>query len=286
VERVRQAVPRDFVKTANGFVPRAKPGGGAAGTTTGSSWTAGGRVAQTTGKVLFAMGGSLYVCSANVVADTASSRSVVSTAGHCVYDETARAFATNWLFVPNYDAAAPNLDGAGAFCPQTLYGCWTASALVVHRGYATAGSFNDQATLHDWGFAVLGAGGKGNSLVESVTGTQAISFAAASAGTTVSAFGYPAAGRYKGKDLVYCQGPLTTDPQNADRTWGVGCTMTGGSSGGPWFTGLSSTGVGTQMSVNSYGYSGVSFMYGPKFNTLTQATFTAAGWATANTVVG
>lgn len=284
VERVRRAVPRDFVLTSKGFKPAAKPAGG---TTSGSSWTGGGAVLRTTGKILFAMGGSYYVCSGDVITEGAAGRSIVLTAGHCVYDETNGAFATNWTFVPDYDSAPASLTTSGSFCAQTTRGCWTASSLVVHSGFATAGSFNTQATLHDWGFAVVGPGGKSSQFIEEVTGTQAVTFTSGQViGTTVSAFGYPAAGRYRGTDLVYCRGRLATDPTNGNLTWGVPCTMTGGSSGGPWFASFSdSTGTGTQMSVNSYGYGGVSYMYGPKFNNTTSATYEAALTAAGNTIV-
>lgn len=286
VDRVRQAVPRDFVLADRGFVSKGKPGGGGDGSTAGASWTKAGAVLVTTGKVFFQMGASYYVCSGNVISDGASDRSVVLTAGHCVYDEAAGQFATNWVFIPGYDLAAAPLDGDLSFCAQTTYGCWTASALVVHSGYATAGSFNTQATLHDWGFAVLGFGGKATPrLVEDAIGvTMPTDFGGGSA-VTVSAFGYPASGKYKGADLVYCRGPLTTDPKNDNLTWGVRCTMTGGSSGGPWLRDMDdATGVGTQMSVNSYGYGGASVMYGPKLNSRTAATYAAALSAQANTV--
>ena len=52
--------------------------------------------------------------------------------------------------------------------------------------------------------------------------------------------------------------------------------MTGGSSGGPWFSGFSN-GAGTLMSVNSYGYSGVVAMHGPKLNAETANMFASAG---------
>src|SRR3712207_7483597 len=47
-------------------------------------------------------------------------------------------------------------------------------------------------------------------------------------------FGYPASQKYHGNDLTYCAGPISTDPNNANLTWGMACDMTGGSSGGPW----------------------------------------------------
>lgn len=290
-ERVAKAIPRDFIRDGSGW--RAKPdnpgkpgGGGGDGSVTGQSWTGGGKVANTTGKILFAMGGSYYVCSGSVATESVSGRSVVVSAGHCVFDESTGAFATNWMFIPNYDAAPANLDTQGSFCNQTLYGCWTASALVVHNGYASAGGFNDQAVQYDWGFAVMGVGGKTNAQLDSVVGSQPVSFSSVSLGTTVSAFGYPAAQKYKGKDLIYCQGPVRTDPGADDKTYGVSCNMTGGSSGGPWFAPFTnSSGSGTQMSVNSYGYSGDTTMYGPMFNSNTQATWSRALTTAGNSIV-
>jgi hypothetical protein len=65
--------------------------------------------------------------------------------------------------------------------------------------------------------------------------------------------------------------------------------MTGGSSGGPWFINFSeSTGTGALNSVNSFKYLGgkqKSYMFGPYFDGYTQATYSAAKTATANTLV-
>ena len=64
------------------------------------------------------------------------------------------------------------------------------------------------------------------------------------------------------------------------------CNMTGGSSGGPWLSGFNeTTGAGTLSSVNSYGYGNTAVMYGPKFNTRTEATYNAAPSATGNVKV-
>jgi hypothetical protein len=290
-ERVARAIPRDFDfdPASKSFRPSAKkrPGGGSSSTTLGASWTGGGEVLRTTGKVLFAMAGTYYVCSASVADDTVSGRSIVLTAGHCAYDETNRAFATNWMFVPAYDSAPATLTTSGSFCAQTLYGCWTASALVVADGFATAGGFNSQAIVHDYAFAVVGAGGKsGTAQLDSTVGGHPIQFSSLTGGADTYLFGYPAAGKYQGKDLVYCRGPLGFDVYVANATYRVGCDMTGGSSGGPWFTPFSaSTGSGTMASVNSYGYSGITAMFGPKLNAETQTMFGVAGTATSNTIV-
>jgi hypothetical protein len=63
--------------------------------------------------------------------------------------------------------------------------------------------------------------------------------------------------------------------------------MTGGSSGGGWLTGDPTTYGAVLRSLNSYGYTGEANMYGPKFNTRTQAVYNAAasGSITTNTVV-
>ncbi len=290
--RVAHAIPRDFDfdPKLRSFRPSAKPapgggGGGVPTTTLGSSWTSGGEVLKTTGKVLFAMGGTYYVCSASVADDTASGRSIILTAGHCAYDETAGAFATNWMFVPDYDSAPAPLNTSGSFCATTSLGCWTANALVVAGGYAGAGSFNDQAIVHDYAFAVVGAGGKsGTAQLDTTVGGHPIQFSAVSGGTDTYLFGYPAAGKYKGKDLVYSRGPLGFDPSAGNATYRVASNMTGGSSGGPWFAPFSA-GSGTMISVNSYGYSGITAMHGPKLNAETQTMFNTAASVTGNTIV-
>jgi hypothetical protein len=281
--RIASATPRDFERTTSGkLVPKGKPGGGGTGTgaVTGASWTKGTTIVQRTGKVLFTMGGVDYVCSGSTVADSRSGASLVLTAGHCAYDEAARKFATNWLYVPSFDTS-PTFT-----CASATFGCWTAQALVVHSGFATAGSFNTQATVHDFAIAIVGPGGKNGATQLDSLGTNAIDYPAIATGGKVYAFGYPAAGRYKGKDLTYCAGNTFNDPSNGNATWGIACNMTGGSSGGPWFGGFDeSTGVGTLTSLNSYGYSGLSNMYGPKFNSDTQDVVNAAGTATGNTIV-
>ena len=51
------------------------------------------------------------------------------------------------MFVPDYDSNAVALTTSGSFCPQTTYGCWTATSLVVHKGFASQRKFNATATL-------------------------------------------------------------------------------------------------------------------------------------------
>jgi hypothetical protein len=287
-ERMKAAIPRDFTfDVVRGYQPAAKPegkgGGGGGGesttTVTGASWNQGGPVLTGTGKVYFTMGGSNYICSGAVVAnDGRTTHSIVQTAAHCAYDEKMKAFASFWMFIPEFDTKPTYT------CANTQHGCWTAQALVVHKGYADAGGFNTQAMQHDFAFAVVGAGGHKTDQLDGEVASFPLSTASLPAGSFVYAFGYPAAQKYKGNDLVYCAGSIFEDSWNALLTWGMACEMTGGSSGGPWFSGFKDK-TGTLHSLNSYGYSGVKNMYGPKFNTKTDAVWNAARSATTNTIV-
>ncbi len=278
--RMASAVPRDFVRVGDRYMPDAakpRPGGD---TVTGASWTGKGTVLTATGKVYFEMDGGAYICSGSVIEDSSADRSFVLTAGHCAYDETNGAFATNWMFIPDFDAHPTYT------CSATQYGCWTSTALVVDSGYATAGGFNDQATVHDWAIAVVKNGGNGSTDLATTVGAFPIGTPALATGDRAFAFGYPAAGRYKGSDLTYCAGSIFDDTWNDNKTWGLACSMTGGSSGGPWFASFNTTaGSGTASSLNSYRYSGLNAMYGPKFNGNTDKVVAAAKTAAADTVV-
>ena len=308
--RVAQAVPRDFVLDANGLVPRGKPsgtpgngggGGGGGGDTTdpslvtGASWDGTGEkgtVKATTGKVLFAFGNSYYICSASTAVDTSTSSSLVLTAAHCAYDS---GFASNWVFIPDYDSAPEPLStNQAAYCPETAYGCWTASALTVHSNFTLGGGFSLATAPYDYAFATVGAGGHGKWVddvlqlwqLDATVGTQAISFSALTLGDEANAFGYPAAKKYKGDDLVYCAGPVGTDSNNGGATYRLLCDMTGGSSGGPWFSDFAGT-AQALSSVNSYGYRGGDSMYGPMFNDYTATVYDVAnGGADENVLTG
>lgn len=295
--RMAAAKPRDLTPVGQAVARKGKPGGG--GGVTGASWTKGGPVLDQTGKVFFHMGGGDWQCSGSIVDDQGRpGYSMVLTAGHCAIDEVTGEFASNWLFMPNWDAQPATFTTA---CSGSLYGCWTTAGgggIYVHYGFATAGSFNNQAVTHDWAFAIVGPGGKGgggqldgSKALGGAGGSYPIQFAGGvSATNRLQAFGYPAAGKYHGNDLTWCAGNIGQDASTGNQTWSMPCDMTGGSSGGPWFEGLSETGGtgGVLSSLNSYGYSGVSNMYGPKFNANTQATYNEARTeaTVGNSIVG
>jgi V8-like Glu-specific endopeptidase len=232
---------------------------------TGASWgTNHPNVRRTTGKVFFRVNGLRYTCSGSAVASPAGV-SIVSTAGHCVHDGDGGPFVTDWVFYPRWNGAA-----------DATLGAWTASALVTTPLWAdSANGFDDDA-----GFARVSQGTSPTTLTEAIAAesgsVQAISFAGVDSGEHW-AIGYPASKKYKGNTLTYCRGGVRLDYDSHD-TMAMPCDMTGGSSGGPWLSSYDpTTGVGTQTSLNSYGYASLSnVMFGPIFDADEQAAYEAA----------
>ena len=208
------------------------------------------------GKVFFTLGGTNYVCSGNSVSST--NKSTVSTAGHCI-NEGPGAFATKFTFVPAY------LNGSAP------YGMWTAKSLHAPTQWSSGGDMT-----YDTGFAVMNT--LNGQTLSDVVGASGVQFNAAR-GLSYKSFGYPAARPFDGESLKSCSGTATNDPYNPQfNTQGIPCNMTGGSSGGPWFIGSSSTGY--QNSINSYGYGTKSTtMYGPYWGSVIQQAYSTAGAA-------
>jgi V8-like Glu-specific endopeptidase len=222
----------------------------------GTLWTGGGAVVRTTGKVFFSLGDDDYVCSGSAV--SSPDRSTVLTAGHCVYDPESSTAATNWAFVPGYAKG------------KAPYGVFAARRLATTTGWRTRGDFDD-----DVAFADVGANAAGTLLTDAVGG-QPVTFGAPRGGL-LHAFGYPAAAPWTGERLVHCAGPVVQDTTPVpSQDQGMTCTMTPGSSGGPWLAGFSArTGRGTLVSLTSFSYSdkpGV--LWGPYLGATAKALYT------------
>lgn len=109
----------------------------------------------------------------------------------------------------------------------------------------------------------------GQHLTDTVGG-QGISFNQAR-GLAYEAYGYPAAPPFTGGTLEGCSGTASDDVWGGTQSQNIPCDMTGGSSGGPWFT------SGSLNSVNSFGYTGVpNRMFGPYFGSAIQSANNAA----------
>jgi hypothetical protein len=164
-----------------------------------------------------------------------------------------------------------------------------ATRLAANSAFVSGGGFGNDTVDVDYGFARVGLGGKTDADLDVVVGgAYSLNLDIEQLNVQQWAFGYPAQGRYKGKDLVYCTNTtasLINDP-NGSNTWGMNCNMNGGSSGGPWVTGTTNPGAsaGTVSSLNSYGYSGLTYMFGPKFDDDTSTVLQAVISGTGNAV--
>lgn len=263
-ERMRQATPLDVTAAPGGArtVPAA-PGTSlrvaptAAAPTSfpqaGGAWTGGGAIVRTSGRVFFTMGDRTASCSGDSI--TSANGSTVITAGHCVKYQGA--WHTNWVFVPAYDNG------------NAPYGQWPATKTLATDQWAASEDMN-----MDVGLAVV-APLNGRKLSE-VVGAQGILF---NGGYTkkMYSFGFPAAAPYDGTRLVYCSGTTGKDFL-LTKDHSLGCNMTGGSSGGPWLQDFDeATGLGTQVSVNSFGYNFLpNRMFGPYFGNEAKAAYDKA----------
>jgi hypothetical protein len=239
-ERMRNAIPLDIVQGAERKKPRAA-----------FPFT---RYEPSTynpahGKVFFSDGSANYVCSGTAL--TSGNESVVWTAGHCV-NEGPGSFYTNWAFVPAYrDGARP-------------YGTWTARMLLTTAGWGQQGDFS-----YDLGAAVMNTSG-GGTLTDTV-GSRGAAFNQPAAQHYL-AHGYPAAPPFTGGRMFVCESDLGTRDTSANPpTMGIGCDMTGGSSGGGWVVG------NNVLSVNSYGYRTLpNVMFGPYQGSVAQQLYGSA----------
>jgi hypothetical protein len=281
-DRIAKARPREVRLGARPMPMRKPVPAPVLPTSSGSQWPDGlGLVYRATGRVLFAMDGQYWICSGTVVTETASDRSIVLTAGHCAYDQANQTFATDWVFIPEFDAGPVLFD-----CASAPRGCWSATSLVVSGAFASRTRFDAIAAQADWAFAVLGPGGHQATALDASVGSFPIGFSTVKTGTALTALGYPAGAPYDGTQLVFCNGKTGYDPRLLNRTYRLACTMTGGSSGGPWLRGLTTSGdTGTLTSLNSYTYGDTAAMHGPTFDTRTRAAWSAALTTTSDLIV-
>ncbi|WP_107400523.1 trypsin-like serine peptidase [Streptomyces africanus] len=201
--------------------------------------------APTAGKVFFDSPKGSAVCSATVVKDPAhpGKSNLVWTAGHCVHAGKKGGWYRNIAFVPSYnDDGKPVAELENATRHDVApYGVWWGDwAQTSDQWIEQGGSTGGDGAPYD--FAVIhvtpekGSGGK--SLEETVGSALPVDFKAPAVPKvkSVTAIGYPAAPPYDGQKLYRCQDrPGRLSVTASDPTmYRIGCTMTGGSSGGGW----------------------------------------------------
>ncbi len=224
------------------------------------------------GKIFFDTPQGPFVCSGTVVEDPAhpGRSDLVWTAGHCAHKGRAGGWYRNIAFVPSYnDAGLPADRVAGAPVRQVApFGVWWADWASTSRQWIdTGGETGGDGSPYD--FAVLHVtpeNGGGRSLQETVGAALPVWFDAPSATAigTMGAWGYPAAPPFDGASMYDCvgrPGRLSLNPA-APTEYRLGCTMTGGSSGGGWFA-RQPDGRVALVSNTSIGPAGNTWLAGP-----------------------
>lgn len=310
-ERVAQAKPRDLVIDNRGLAylrgvdgslapyghsiraekapiqpQKGKPGGSTGGTIKNSAWTAGGAVQTAAGRILFQMGVDYFVCSGTAATDGVSGRTVIITAAHCTYDDAAKAFATNVLFIPNQ--AGTTGTGTDLDCDNDPLGCWAPNFGVVDVNWTTRTFPNN--IPWDYAYYVVSdtgahSGAGANGALDTIAGSLPVDFLPPYVNDSTALDYTHALGYSYSNDpnFMYCAQDMGTN--GADNWWLGSCGLSGGSSGGPWVQPMNTTsGSGPIISVNSWGYTGGrSGMAGPKLSgTTAECLFNVAKSANLN----
>lgn len=194
-------------------------------------------------------------CTATVV--NSENRSTLLTAGHCVWNASARRWYQNLWFYPGYQYGASSL------------GAWSVRNISTTWNY-----FNYGTSADDMAAVVVNRDGSNRSIVD-VTGAMGTTFNGPTNQYRWS-FGYPVTDwrwpgyTADGEDARWCYG---TDWYYSSGSFAgqnyLPCSMTGGASGGPWLTNVRSDWLGWVNSVNSnkggIGAGWAQVMFGPYF---------------------
>ncbi|MFF3243929.1 trypsin-like serine peptidase [Streptomyces sp. NPDC002870] len=224
------------------------------------------------GKIFFDTPDGPSVCSGTAVEDPArpGRSALVWTAGHCVHAGAGGGWFRNIVFVPSYNNLG--LDGTARQAADenriAPFGTWWADWAEVAPEWVAegapsggAGSPFDYAVLHvqrQW---------VPDSLQETIGQAAPVWFGAPSAtrmGDT-AVWGYPAERPFDGERMFSCQDRPGRLSIRSDQPvlYRIGCTMTGGSSGGGWFA-RGPSGAPALVSNTSIGPADSTWLAGPR----------------------
>jgi V8-like Glu-specific endopeptidase len=235
------------------------------------------------GKVFFDSPEGTMVCSATVVEDPAhpGKSNLVWTAGHCVHAGKKGGWYRNIAFVPSYNDSGKTAAQMENAPRQEVapYGVWWSDwAQTSDQWIERGGSTGGQGASYD--YAVLhvtpekGSGGK--SLEETVGSALPVNFNAPAVPkvSSITATGYPAAAPFDGQKLYQCTDkPGRLSVAQADPTmYRIGCTMTGGSSGGGWVA-TGSDGKPALVSNTSIGPVKFGWLAGPRLGAVAKGVY-------------
>ncbi|MFF0086593.1 trypsin-like serine peptidase [Streptomyces canus] len=235
------------------------------------------------GKVFFDSPEGTMVCSATVVEDPAhpGKSDLVWTAGHCVHAGKSGGWYRNTAFVPSYNDQALSAAELESATEKDVasYGVWWADwAQTSDQWIAQGGPTGGDGAPYD--FAVIHVtpeeGGTGKSLEETVGSALPVNFAAPAVPQveSITAGGYPAAAPFDGETLYQCQDrPGRLSINASDPTmYRIGCTMTGGSSGGGWVA-TGADGRPALVSNTSIGPVNAGWLAGPRLGEVAKGVY-------------
>ncbi|MFE0425600.1 trypsin-like serine peptidase, partial [Streptomyces sp. NPDC058953] len=211
------------------------------------------------------------VCSATVVKDPANPgrSNLVWTAGHCVHAGAEGGWYRNVVFVPAYNSRGLSRRELASAAPSDVapFGSYWADGVATSDQWIRTGDASDgTGASYDYAVVRVKPGAGGASLEETVGAALDVDFAAAQPHTVKSLVvrGYPAARPYDGALMHSCTGRPGRFAFEADNPvmWRMGCSMTGGSSGGGWFVDRDGTPV--LVSNTSIGPADPVWLAGPR----------------------
>nr|WSW66403.1 hypothetical protein OG461_09505 [Streptomyces sp. NBC_00995] len=197
------------------------------------------------GKVFFDSPEGSMVCSGTVVEDPKNPgrSNLVWTAGHCVHAGAKGGWYRNIVFVPAYNDQGKDGASLQNAQPQEIapYGAyWADWASTSGEWLADGGPTGGEGAPYDYAVLHVRPEKGTKSLEETVGNALPVDFDAPEAAriSAMGAWGYPAAPPYDGLIMHKCverPGRLSVSPATPTM-YRIGCTMTGGSSGGGWFS--------------------------------------------------
>ncbi|MER6115146.1 hypothetical protein [Streptomyces sp. NPDC001743] len=234
------------------------------------------------GKVFFDSPEGSMVCSGTVVKDPKNPgrSNLVWTAGHCVHAGAKGGWYRNIVFVPAYndqgkDAASLKNAQPHEIAPYGAY--WADWASTSGEWLTGGGPTGGEGAPYDYAVLHVKPEHGTQSLEESVGNALPVNFSAPGAEkiNAIGAWGYPAAPPYDGLIMHKCvdrPGRLSLSPATPTM-YRIGCTMTGGSSGGGWFS-EGSDGQPALVSNTSIGPVTAGWLAGPHLGEGAQQIFT------------
>ena len=186
-------------------------------------------------------------CSATVVKDPAhpGKSNLVWTAAHCVHAGKSGGWYRNMMFVPNFNRTGQPAEKMKTtpFEDRVPAGKWWADDMATSNEWIKDGGAVPGVPMAPYDFALMHvkpeAGSNGKSLEETAGGAYDVEFNAPAIGKipSLTAQGYPAEPPFDGAVQQQCTDKPTRLSMDAKKPtmYRIGCTMTGGSSGGPWF---------------------------------------------------